>query len=98
MSKLDTQLALLKTDIGLMRVTAEQNSYLTMLLTMAASAIAREGIVLKDAELEDNGLVAMYAAWLYRKRQQPADAGMMPRMLRYQLNNKLVSQKMSVAP
>lgn len=49
---------------------------------------------------EDAQLIVMYAAWLYRKRgsanvYQPTDA--MPRMLRFALNNRLISEKASVA-
>lgn len=94
----DTQLMLLKTDLGLMRVTTDQQTYLTALLTTAASAITREGISLADGNLEHNVLVAMYAAWLYRKRAADGNTSFavgMPRMLRWQLNNLLASQKMA---
>lgn len=97
-SDLDTQLLLLKTDLGLMRVTDDQKTYLSALLTTAASAITREGITLTAENLECNTLVATYAAWLYRKRAANGNTSFavgMPRMLRWQLNNLLVSQKMA---
>lgn len=97
MSEPNARLALLKTDLGLIRLTGEQPAYLSALLTMAASSILREGIALDENSIEDDALVAMYAAWLYRKRDvpdgAPAAAGM-PRMLRWQLNCRLASQKM----
>ena len=44
------------------------------------------------AQYVDSQLVVMYAAWLWRKR----DTGEgMPRMLRYALNQRVFSQKMS---
>lgn len=45
--------------------------------------------------VEDGQLVVMYAAYLYRKRAD--DAPVMPRMLRYALNNRLFSQKVSAS-
>lgn len=93
MSEINTRLALLKTDLGLIRLTADQSAYLNNLLTMAASAITREGVTLTANDAECDGLVAMYAGWMYRKRQQQTEEAM-PRMLRWQLNNMLAHQKM----
>jgi len=93
------QLTLLKVDLGLMRPSDNQLTYLSSLLEMAASAIKREGITLQAENLEDDMLVEMYAAWLYRKRANDGNTSFavgMPRMLRYQLNNKLITQKMQV--
>ncbi len=93
------QLTLLKVDLGLMQPSAGQITYLNALLEMAASAIKREGVTLQADNLEDDMLVEMYAAWLYRKRANDGNTSFavgMPRMLRYQLNNKLASQKMKV--
>ena len=42
---------------------------------------------------EDNELIVMYAAYLYRKRAE--DNPPMPRMLRWALNNRLFSEKVS---
>lgn len=95
MASNETRLTLLKVDLGLMHPTSDQITYLTSLLDMAASAIVREGIALVPDRLEDDTLVEMYAAWLYRKRLAQEDKPM-PRMLRWQLNNKLLSQKMKV--
>lgn len=53
-------------------------------------------------EVDDANLIVMYAAYLYRNRAVEGNAGYttalsatgMPRMLRYALNNKILSQKM----
>lgn len=55
-----------------------------------------------DYEIDDANLIVMYAAYLYRNRVNDSEAGYktaisatgMPRMLRYALNNRLISQKM----
>lgn len=52
--------------------------------------------------VDDANLIVMYGAYLYRNRVNDSEAGYktalastgMPRMLRYALNNKLLSQKM----
>jgi len=60
--------------------------------------IEREGIVLQDV-VDDQMLVSMYAMWLYDKRKTTGSKYTsyyiqnMPRMLRYNLNNRLFSQK-----
>lgn len=82
-------LEMVKTDIGIMNATAYDTRLLQYVET-AKSAIIREGASLSD-EVEDVQLVAMYAGWLWRKR----DTGDgMPRNLRWMLNNKIFSEKM----
>ena len=60
--------------------------------------IEREGIVLEDT-VDDQMLVSMYAMWLYDKRKTTGSKYTsyyiqnMPRMLRYNLNNRLFQQK-----
>lgn len=60
--------------------------------------IEHEGIVLQDV-VDDQMLVSMYAMWLYDKRKTTGSKYTsyyiqnMPRMLRYNLNNRLFSQK-----
>lgn len=60
--------------------------------------IEREGIVLEDV-VSDQMLVSMYAMWLYDKRKTTGSKYTsyyiqnMPRMLRYNLNNRLLQQK-----
>ncbi len=70
--------------------TSANDEYLTHLLTVAEAAISREGI--KDDGTSDyENCVIDYAAYLFRKRAGTNTA--MPRFLRWQLNNILVSQK-----
>lgn len=85
-------LSLLKTDLQLLSTAFDD--YLIQLLSAAVEFITREGITLTTSA-EDMQLVQMYAAYLYRKRAQ--DDPVMPRMLRFALNNRLFSQKMSAA-
>lgn len=84
-------LDMLKIDLGIMSTKA-YDERLVQYLASAKQMIEREGI--KDLDLkdcfEDMQLVVMYAAWMWRKR----DTGEgMPRMLRYALNNRLLSVK-----
>lgn len=84
----ETALGMLKVDLGIMNATA-YDIRLTQYVESAKAAIEREGASLSDA-VEDIQLVAMYAGWLWRKR----DTGEgMPRNLRWMLNNKIFSEK-----
>lgn len=85
----DSMLALLKSDLQIM--TSVFDDYLKNLLSTAFSMIKKEGINLTTST-EDINLQVMYAAYLYRMRANPSNP--MPRMLRYALNNRLLSEKM----
>lgn len=77
----------LKVDLGLTAKVYDER--LNMIIKAAVEAIEEEGIMLGDSA-QDQNLVLMYAAWLWRKR----DSGDgMPRMIRYALNNRLFAQK-----
>lgn len=94
------KLTILKSDLQLL--TAVHDEYLTFLLTTAEGAIQREGIQADDSA-DYNGIVISYAAWLFRKRAASTGGGggfapsggetAMPRFLRWQMNNLLMSQK-----
>lgn len=90
----ETILAMLKANLQIIAGNTLQDEYLNSLITTAKQMITREGITLADT-VEDGQLVVMYAAYLYRKRAD--DAPVMPRMLRYALNNRLFSQKVSAS-
>lgn len=90
----ETILTMLKANLQIMPENTLQDEYLNSLITAAKQMITREGITLADT-VEDGQLVVMYAAYLYRKRAD--DAPVMPRMLRYALNNRLFSQKVSAS-
>lgn len=80
---------MLKVDLGIS--TDAYNNRLGQYIDYAVEEITREGIVLDVSKPNDLNLIAMYSAWLWRKR----DSGDgMPRMLRYALNNKLIAQKL----
>ena len=87
MSK-DDILTILKKDLQIS--VSNYDDYLKNLMTLAEEAIKKEGIKLTDST-EDGMLVEMYAAYLYRKRRE--ESAVMPRSLRYMLNNRLISQK-----
>lgn len=88
----ETILTMLKVNLQIIAGNTLQDEYLRNLIATARQMITREGIMLTDS-IEDGNLVVMYAAYLYRKRAD--DAPVMPRMLRYALNNRLFSQKVS---
>lgn len=77
----------LKLDLGISS-TAFDSRLLSRIHT-AQALIAEEGITLEDTT-EDQDLVIMYAAYLWRQRVTGEG---MPRMLRYALNNRVFSRK-----
>lgn len=87
-------LTLTKCNLQIPETNTLFDGYISTLITAAEQMITREGITLGDT-VEDSNLVVMYAAYLYRKRAD--DTPVMPRMLRYALNNRLFSQKMQEA-
>lgn len=80
-------LSALKLDLGISSVAF--NERLLSRIRVAQARIEEEGVILKDT-IEDQELVVMYAAYLWRERVSGED---MPRMLRYALNNRLFAQK-----
>lgn len=90
----NTMLTMLKTDLGIMTTTA-YDTRLTQLLTAAEKAITAEGASTLDAsDAMDMQLIVMYAAWLWRRRDNMDG---MPRMLRLALNNRVFAEKAVVA-
>lgn len=77
----------LRTDLGVSSPVFSDR--LRSRIRTAKARIAEEGITLEDTE-EDRDLVVMYAAYLWRSRVSGEG---MPRMLRYALNNRLLSHK-----
>lgn len=81
-------LEMLKVDLGI--TTFAYDERLNLYLENAQTEITREGVILDMSNVGDMQLVVSYAAWMWRKR----DTGDgMPRMLRYQLNNRIFSAK-----
>jgi hypothetical protein len=81
-------LAGLKVDLGI--TSDAYNDRLIVYLETAQARLAEEGITL-TSDTDDSLLVQQYAAWLWSKRDSGAA---MPRMLRWQINNRLFSRKM----
>lgn len=89
---METMLTMLKTDLGI-RTSTAYDARLTQLLTAAESAIRNEGASTLDAsDPLDAQLIVMYAAWLWRRRD---DMSGMPRMLRLALNNRVFTEAVS---
>lgn len=83
----DTMLASLKVDLGI--TTTAYDNRLTEYLKRAEAEIEREGVRLLASSLADQNLVIAYAAHMWRKR----DTGEgIPRMIRWQINNRLFGQ------
>lgn len=83
-------LNMLKVDLGISTTTL-YDVRLTQLLTAAKQAIIADGAAtLDDADPMDQQLIVMYAAWLWKRRD---DVTAMPRGLRLALNNRVFSEK-----
>lgn len=83
-------LTILKIDLQIS--SSALDDYLTGLIGAAKDYITTEGITLTN-NVGDAQLVVMYAAYLYRRRREENVS--MPRMLRWAMNNRLFSQKVS---
>ena len=79
-------LTMLKTDLGISTSTA-YDARLGQLLTVAQSDIIKKGASDLDAsDPLDQQLIVMYAAWMWRRRDNMDG---MPRMLSLALNNRI---------
>ena len=91
----EQKMQILKADLQLL--TSAHDVYLGKLLEMSEAAIRREGIELRPGDIECDMAVVHYAAYLFRRRAAQSsganDYTVMPRYLRYELNNLLFSQK-----
>ena len=80
----EIMLAMLKISLGI--VTTAYDERLSQYLTSAKTEIEREGATLSADSVSDCNLIIQYAEWMWRKR----DSGDgMPRMLRWQINNRI---------
>lgn len=70
------------------------DDYLNFLIDAAQNAIKAEGITIDFDAIDDCNLIVMYTSYLYRKRV--GDDPVMPRMLRYALNNRVFAEKAKV--
>lgn len=82
---------LLLEDLDLRNPPDSRKDFLLNLIDVAQTEIKREGATLNLDDLNHCSIIASYAAYLYRKRNETENA--MPRQLRYRLNNLIFSQK-----
>lgn len=83
-------LTMLKIDLGI--TTDRYDGRLQQIIDSARSMIEREGVAFaSDLTAEDQQLIVMYAAWLWRRRDTHEG---MPRMIRWALNNRIFGEKM----
>lgn len=86
----EVMLGMLKVDLGIS--TTAYDARLGQYLTMAKAEIIREGVTFPGTlTVPDMSLIVMYAAWIWRRRD---DMEGMPRMVRYALNNRIFADKM----
>ncbi len=83
-------LSSLKVDLGILSTTLYDERLLSY-LSSAAESIRQEGATtISPSSPLDAQVIVMYAAWLWRKRDSMEG---MPRMLRWQLNNRIFGEK-----
>ena len=82
-------LSMLKVDLGISGDGYDDR--LGQYIESAKKNISIEGITLDADSVPDCNLVIQYAAWLWRKR---INGEGMPRMLRWELNQRLFHEKM----
>lgn len=72
-------------------LTDRHDQYINNLIETAKSDLINEtGLELyPESSTADRVLVAMYAAWLYRKRANDGDRAKMPRMLEYKIRKRM---------
>ncbi len=83
------KLKILKQDLQM--ITSVNDEYLQNLLSLSAERIRGEGIKLIENDIRSDMAQIQYAAYLYRKRA--AVDTVMPRYLRFELNNMKFSKK-----
>jgi hypothetical protein len=84
-------LEMMKVDLGIS--STAYDARLNQYLESAQAEIIREGVTFPETlAVEDMQLIVMYASYMWRKRDGNETG--MPRMLRYLLNQRVISQKM----
>ena len=81
---------LLQAQLDKLSLDPTRTAQLQHLLNVAIQLISREGVHLVEPfSAEDAQLIIMYAAYLFEKRSTNEP---MPRMLRFALNNRIISE------
>lgn len=97
----ETLLSMLKYNVEIItdymdaEAKAQKETQLGYYIDSAIAFIQREGITLNYENIGDLMLVTMYASYLYEKRND--GVSVMPRALRYNLNNRLFQEKVNDA-
>ena len=73
----------------------QKETQLKQYIDSAISFIEREGITINYGNIGDLMLITMYSAYLYDKRMD--GVSVMPRALRYNLNNRVFQEKVNDA-
>lgn len=95
---METILTMMKVDLGVLTTTLYDERF-RLLISASIKAIMAEGVATLDVtDTLDQQLIAMYAEWLWRKRdgtlgtRQNVDMTVMPRSLRLLLNNRVARE------
>jgi len=81
-------LTLFKVDLGIIHTA--RDDYFTKLIEGSIKEIERRGIELDSTSTDDQMLVADYAAWTYRKRQENIP---LPHNINLRLRNRIVRKR-----
>lgn len=86
-------LSRLKVDIGIKGTTA-YDERLQEIIESSYQSIIEEGVATLDASIErDIELIVMYSSWVWNFRRT---GDKMPQMLRWNLNNRIFSEKAKI--
>lgn len=88
----ETLLTMLKVDLGIRNTTLYDERFGQLLAAARAAIIAEGASTLDASDPEDQELIVLYAAWLWRRRDSMDG---MPRMLRLKLNNRVFREAAS---
>lgn len=94
-----TLLTMLENNLGLIldwmdaEAKTAKETELSQYIQAAANFIDREGITIDFADVSDLMLITMYSSFLYEKRMD--GVSVMPRALRYNLNNRLFQESLT---
>lgn len=87
---METILNLLKTDLGILHTL--RDSYFLTLLDSALQEIERRGITIDQSSADDQMLLADYAAWMYRKRQEDIP---LANNIQHRLRNRIIKERIA---
>jgi hypothetical protein len=87
---METILTLLKIDLGILHEL--RDSYFSTLLDSAVQEIERRGITLDITAADDQMLIADYAAWMYRKRQEDTP---LANNIQHRLRNRIIKERIA---